>query len=229
VAHILTARKLRTYLLVIFINSLILFSSNSFQPVQAEYAIEEGDTFTFDILKLRSEFNIKMIFQLQNLVFEEGNEIKMKFTQVEPPYISFSLTTKNETVNGLTVFSENIVLNRDWDELTQEYENYGYVVEEGIDFWKIIEYVESPTSPNQGFISATYSKIDGVISELFILHYPEVLDETNIDQLKIERQNTPTRKNLFWLFTLALVIPIGFGIYIYIKKKKEKVNKDDID
>lgn len=208
--------------LVLLVSALLVSSAISLpiSQARASYAIKSGDKFKFLLKTIRNQNSVPIVYTIGDITFHEGQEIKLTFTQVEPPIISYQLQTDSGEAE-FTFFSDIIVVNREWDALTEEFESLGYEVSNGVNIWSLT-YFENGYNNDEGFLTASYYKKDGVLDNLHAYNYSPLLEFTSIANLEIDRTYT---KNLLWLLSLLGLIPVGIIIGIVIKKKREQTNK----
>ncbi|MBD3189716.1 MAG: hypothetical protein GF308_03690 [Candidatus Heimdallarchaeota archaeon] len=213
----------RAILLFLLINVLLVSSIISIPilKTKADYAIKEGNKFKFLVKTMRNSEMVPIVYTIDEMTFQEGDEVTITFTRVEPPIISYQIKTETGDAE-FTFFSDIIVVDRDWDGLTEEFENLGYEITDGINIWSLA-YYENGYNTNGGFLKASYYKKDGVLDNIHAYNYSPLLEFTSIYHIEIDRIYT---KNRLWMLSFLGLIPLGaiIGIVVYKKRKKPKDN-----
>ncbi|NHJ33599.1 MAG: hypothetical protein FK732_12130 [Asgard group archaeon] len=201
--------NLYTFFIIFFVACSSLISSTS-----ADYYIKSGDAFRFEILTLRTlgGFAYKLYDPLSDLVFEEGDKMLIKFTDVHPLDVDFTITIDGITGDGNPFFDNIIVQNRNWDVLTEKYENQGYNISETNDLWMVRQY-------NSTILEADYSKKNGVMKRFYAYNESQLVDVLHAGEIEIIRLTEDSISHN-WAYSFLAVIPItGFLIYFFRRKK----------
>lgn len=195
--------------------SIIIFfviSSIFISNVNADYNIKEGDAYRFDISILRTPWDFPYNLHIGDIIIAEGEKMVIKFTLVEPPYIKFTITINGKT-ESTSVFSNILVQNRNWDDLTEEYEALGYNITETNEIWGVRQH-------NTTIIEADYSKRNGVLKRFYAFNESQLISVLNAGEIELIRL-TEDSISYNWAYSFLVFIPItGFLVYFIIRKKR---------
>lgn len=188
-----------------------IFSSS----VNADYNIKEGAAFRFDISILRTPWDFPYNLHIDDVVFREGEQMVLKFTKVEPTAIEYTFTINGKT--GSTPYLTTILIkNCNWEELTQQWEGWGYNVTETDDLWGIRQQGDT-------IIEADYSKKNGVVKRFYAYNHSDLIDVLNAGEVELIRLTEDSISHN-WAYSFLVFIPItGFLIY-FIRRKKRLAN-----
>ncbi len=213
---------------IITLFSFIIFfvlSSTFITSVGADYNIKKGDTFKFEILTLRNPWGFIYNLHIKELVFTEGVKMTIKFTDVDPLDVDFTITISGKTENGNPFFDNIIVQNRNWEELTERYENQGYNITETNDLWMLRQN-------NLTIIEADYSKKTGVLTRFYAFNESQLISILNAGEVEIIRL-TPDSIGNNWAYSFLVLWPlIVIAVYLFQtyripgKKPIEDLEKD---
>ncbi|NHJ84529.1 MAG: hypothetical protein FK734_03655 [Asgard group archaeon] len=204
--------KHRTTVLFFTILSLLTIS-NCFQitNISADFNIKEGDTFSFEILKIRTMWDYPLTFLLSNLELTEGAIVKLTFTDVDPPIIQYELAVGTEK-EEYGIFTDIFVQNRNWDELTALYESQGYEIEETSTIWSL-------RLNSSMVIKADYYKKDGVLNYFYLFNYTLLVDVFRVATIEFERVGGLKANQ--WIYSFFVLVPLPFIVWLsfYIRKR----------
>lgn len=205
---VLRQKKLNpyTFLIIIFVvNSMFILS------VSADYNIKEGDAYRFDISILRTPWDYPYNLHIGDIIITEGEKMVVKFTLVDPPYIKFSITINGKT-ETTSVFSNILVQDRNWDDLTAEYEGLGYNITETNDIWGVRQY-------NTTIIEADYSKKNGILKRFYAFNESQLISVLNAGEIELIRITEDSISHN-WAYSFLAVIPITILVVFFVKSKK---------
>ncbi len=197
------------FLIIIFVINSILISS-----VNADYNVKTGDAYRFEIRTLRNPWGF--VYRLHDpnsdLVFEEGKKLVVKFTDVHPLDIDFTFTIDGITANGNPFFENILVQNRNWDELTEKYENQGYNITETSDLWML-------SQNNSTVIEAEYSKKNGVVKRFYAFNESQLVSILNAGEIEIVRLTEDSISHN-WAYSFLAVLPLTVLVVFLIKTNR---------
>jgi hypothetical protein len=195
-----------TFLIIIFvINSLFILSVN------ADYNIKEGDAYRFDISILRTPWDFPYNLHIGDIVITEGEKMVVKFTLVDPPYIKFSITINGKT-ESTTVFSNILVQDRNWADLTEEYEALGYNITETSDVWSL-------SQNNSTIVEADYSKQNGILKRFYAFNESQLISVLNAGEIELIRITEDSISHN-WAYSFLAILPLTVLVVFLIKSKK---------
>ena len=197
------------FLIIIFVINSILISS-----VNADYNVKTGDAYRFEIRTLRNPWGF--VYRLHDpssdLVFEEGKKLVVKFTDVHPLDIDFTFTIDGITADGNPFFENILVQNRNWDELTEKFENQGYNITETSDLWML-------SQNNSTVIEAEYSKKNGVVKRFYAFNESQLVSILNAGEIEIVRLTEDSISHN-WAYSFLAVLPITVLVVFLIKTNR---------
>jgi len=213
---VLTSKRFK-FLAILII--LFVISSNFTSNLNAEYNIKVGDAFRFELRTLRTPwgFTYSLHDPNSNLVFVEGKKMLIKFTDVDPLDIDFTFTIDGITAKGNPLFENILVQNREWDELTEKYENQGYNITETSDLWMLRQN-------NSTVIQADYSKKNGVVKRFYAFNESQLVSILNAGEIEIVRL-TEDSISYNWAYSFLVLLPIIVLVIFLIKSKKSPKTK----
>jgi len=197
----------------LFASIIIFFVINSscISSVNADYNIKEGDAFRFDISILRTPWDYAYNLHIGDIIIAEGEKMVVKFTLVEPPYIKFSITINGKT-ESTSVFSNILVQDRNWDDLTAEYEAFGYNITETDDIWGVRQH-------NTTIIEADYSKRNGVLKRFYAYNESQLISVLNAGEIELIRL-TEDSISYNWAYSFLAILPLTVLVVFLIRTKK---------
>ncbi|MBK5113624.1 MAG: hypothetical protein KGD59_04510 [Candidatus Heimdallarchaeota archaeon] len=195
-----------TFLIIIFVINSMFISS-----VNADYNIKEGDAYRFDISILRTPWDFPYNLHIGDIVITEGEKMVVKFTLVDPPYIKFSITINGQT-ESTTVFSNILVQDRNWADLTEEYEALGYNITETSDVWSLSQH-------NSTIVEAEYSKRNGILKRFYAFNESQLISVLNAGEIELIRL-TEDSISYNWAYSFLAILPLTVLVVFLIKSNK---------
>ncbi len=207
--------KLRTKIIFILLTAIIFYSYfASINYVKADYNIAVGDSFSFDITKLRNLTNTSTSISIGAVILAEGLSFTINVTYFELPHIKYVIKAEGSPAEEYALFSEIIFVNRNWDDLTEEYELTGYEVEETSTTWSVRD-------DRFGILEVDYWKADGVLSKFYANNFTALVDGLGVGEVEIIRDiGSSTNSGAISLLTILPMVFSIFFIATIITKKK---------
>ncbi len=203
-----TSKKINLFvsIIIFFVISSIFISS-----VNADYNIKEGDAYRFDISILRTPWDYTYNLHIGDIIIAEGEKMIVKFTLVDPPYIKFSITINGQT-ETTSVFSNILVQDRNWDDLTAEYEALGYNITETNDLWSLSQH-------NSTIVEADYSKKNGILKRFYAFNESQLISVLNAGEIELIRL-TEDSISYNWAYSFLAVLPLTVLVVFLIKTNR---------
>lgn len=209
----MSKNKLRTKIVFLMLTTIIFYSYfASINYVTADYNITVGDSFQYDITKLRNIVDVSMTVIIDDITLKEGLSFTINVTYFKLPHIKYAIKVEGGPAEEFAFFSEIIFMNRNWDDLTEEYELTGYEVVETSKTWGVRD-------DRFGIIEVDYLKSDGVLSRFYSDNYAPLREGLSIGEVEIIRDTRTNNGAISLLTILPMVFSILFIVTIITKRK----------
>ncbi len=202
---------------VILLSSIIILSSLfSINNVKADYNIEEGDTFQFKVTTLHnfSDLNMTYVNTDIGVTFASGSEITLivlTFIELtETAQIKCRMLVDDYDPYDTALLSGFIFVNRNWDELQEEWAPPVFETYETKLVWGVKSYAA-------GEMEIEYVKKDGVLNRFYAYEYP-LITSLGIKEILIERTDVDLA-GFTWLAMLPSFI-LGVSLIVYLRSKR---------
>ncbi len=205
--------------------SLIIFNVLfSVYNVNADYNIEEGDTFYFKVITLHdlSGSNFTYYNAYFDVAFSTDSEITLVVETVlkltNSTQMKISLVVDDNSSWRTAILSQYIFVNRNWEDLEEEWAPPIYEVYETKKVWGL-------TSSASGELKVEYVKKDGVLNRFYAYEYPLItaigIKEILIVRTDVNFEELTFSTGLTWLAILPIFI-LGVSLIIRYQFKMTK-------
>ncbi|MHA1125296.1 MAG: hypothetical protein ACTSO7_06265 [Candidatus Heimdallarchaeota archaeon] len=212
------AKQFRVLLVIIIAFSFLFTNIYNADTASGEYAIAEGDSFDFNFKTLQDKDGSLIAFQLGGVLLQQGCDIEITFTIVDPPLIQYKIKSSLSNVETkLTLLANIFVQDREWDQKRENYEALGYVVYENDKIWGVRDN-------RSGNLDMCFNKKDGVMTNFYAYNYSGLTSQ--LPQLfHVEINRFGYGNNNLWMISFIYIVPIvgtiiGFSLKAAGKGKK---------